>query len=98
MSDIVVIASAILGSSGLWALILAVWQGRKSRMTAERRALLGLLYAELTNRCRYYLDSGEISDGEYRDLDKYIYQPYKSLGGDGIAEQLMDQVQPLIKV
>ena len=66
------------------------------RRSAERAALLGLLHEKLVAQCEVYLDKGYISEGQYRDLDEYIYQPYKNLGGNGTGEEYMKRVQALI--
>ena len=32
---------------------------------------------------------------EYENLNRYLYQPYKKLGGNGTAEKIMIQVKDL---
>ena len=55
-----------------------------------------LLHEKLVAQCEVYLDKGYISEGQYRDLDEYIYQPYRNLGGNGTGEEYMKRVQALI--
>ena len=42
-----------------------------------------------------YVEKGEITQGEYENLNKYLYEPYKKMGGNGTAERLMQEVNKL---
>lgn len=42
-----------------------------------------------------YLSRGYITIDEYEDLQKYLYSPYSSFGGNGMAEKVMKEVQEL---
>ena len=96
MEHITEIVLAIFASTGFWACVQAVILKHMDRRSAERAALLGLLHEKLVAQCEVYLDKGYISEGQYRDLDEYIYQPYKNLGGNGTGEEYMKRVQALI--
>ena len=96
MENITQIVVAVFASTGFWAFVTAVWQERQKKKSAERAALLGLLHERLVEQCEAYLDRGYLSEGEYRDLEEYIYNPYKNLGGNGTGEAYMGKVQALI--
>ena len=96
MEHLTEIVLAIFASTGFWACVQAVILKHMDRRSAERAALLGLLHEKLVAQCEVYLDKGYISEGQYRDLDEYIYQPYKNLGGNGTGEEYMKRVQALI--
>lgn len=96
MEHLTEIVLAIFASTGFWACVQAVILKHMDRRSAERAALLGLLHEKLVAQCEVYLDKGYISEGQYRDLDEYIYQPYKNLGGNGTGEEYMKRVQSLI--
>ena len=96
MEHITEIIVAIFASTGFWAFIQALVLKRMDRRSAERAALLGLLHEKLVDQCETYLNKGYISEGQYRDLDEYIYQPYKNLGGNGTGQAYMERVQELI--
>lgn len=82
---------AIFGSTGFWTWLLS----RNKTKTAETKLLLGLAYAEIIRRCEVYLQRGYISADEYNELNRYLYEPYKELGGDGTAERMMIAVKAL---
>ena len=42
-----------------------------------------------------YVDRGYIYQSEYENLDKYLYQPYEKMGGNGSAKRVMDEVKKL---
>lgn len=96
MEHLTEIILAIFASTGFWACVQAIILKRMDRRSAERAALLGLLHERLVDQCEIYLDKGYISEGQYRDLDEYIYTPYKNLGGNGTGEEYMKRVQALI--
>ncbi len=96
MEHLTEIVLAIFASTGFWACVQAVILKHMDRRSAERAALLGLLHEKLVAQCEVYLDKGYISEGQYRDLDEYIYQPYRNLGGNGTGAEYMKRVQSLI--
>lgn len=99
---IATIITAVFASTGFWTLLNNIYlnrreknSGEKEKRDAERAAILGLLHETLAERCLLYLQRGEISRQEYEDLRQYIYEPYKSLGGNGTGETLMSKVEKL---
>jgi hypothetical protein len=93
MSQEVVIAiiGGMLGSTGLWQLI----QYFLNKNSAEREMLLGLGYTQLMQTCNVYLQKGYIEVEELVDLKKYLYEPYRKLGGNGAGEMIMSKVEKL---
>ena len=96
MEHITQIVIAIFASTGFWALVQAVVLRIMDRRSAERAALLGLLHERLVEQCESYLDRGYATEGEIRDLEEYIYTPYRNLGGNGTGEQMFDKTRELI--
>lgn len=92
---IVTIVVATLASSGLWSLILYKVQKHDEKKDALTRLILGLAYREITELCIKYIQRGYVTKEEYEDLVKYLFTPYKELGGDGTAEKLIDEVKKL---
>lgn len=88
---ILLIISAIFASSGLWAFL----GNRFSNKNAKSRMILGLGHDRLMFLCSKYIDRGWITDDEYEDLYKYLYKPYKDMGGNGIVERMMHDIQQL---
>ena len=96
MEHLAQIVAAIFASTGFWACVQMVLQERMKKKSAERQALLGLLHNELVDKAEFYLKRGYLSEGEFRDLEEYVYNPYKNLGGNGTGEAYMEQVRTLI--
>lgn len=88
---IVALFVAIFGSTGFWTWLM----NRNKKQTDESKLLMGLAYSEIIRRCERYIDRGFVSTDEYHELHKYLYDPYKSMGGDGTAERLMNEVRSL---
>ena len=88
---LITIVVAIFGSTGFWTWLLS----RDKKKSAEGKLLLGLAYAEIIRRCELYIERGYIGADEYNELHRYLYEPYKELGGDGTAEKMMAAVKAL---
>lgn len=87
----VIIVGSILGSGGLWAYL----QGRDRAKAATTRLMMGLAYAQLTSKGLEYIDRGSVTKDEFEDYRKYFYEPYRALGGNGVAERIMRDVSDL---
>lgn len=88
---IVAIIVAVLGSNGLWAWL----QNRSTARTARDRMLLGLGHAQIFRTAEKYIHRGGITTDELEDLEKYLYKPYRDMGGNGTAETIMEQCRKL---
>lgn len=84
-------AIAILGSSGFWAFM----QHRGDKNNATTGLMMGLAYSHITTLGIKYIDRGYITTDELEELQKYFFKPYKTLGGNGVAERIMGQVLTL---
>ena len=96
MDHLTQIILAVFASTGFWALIQAIVIKLMDRRSAERAALLGLLHERLVEQCESYLDRGYATEGEIRDLEEYIYTPYRNLGGNGTGEKMFNETRELI--
>ena len=88
---IVTLAVAVFGSTGFWSWV----QSRGKKKSAEARLLLGIAYSEIIRRSEHYIHQGYIAVDEYNELNRYLYEPYRDMGGDGTAQKLMDEVRKL---
>lgn len=87
----VTIVVALLASSGFWA-----WLGTKDKQkSAMTQLLLGIAHDRIIFLGMSYVDRGWITKDEYEDFVKYLYEPYKQFGGNGLAEKVMTEVQKL---
>jgi hypothetical protein len=57
--------------------------------------MLGLMYLGVKMSCQKLIDRGWATTEEIEDIEKYMYEPYKALGGNGTAEMLMNKVKAL---
>lgn len=83
--------AAILASSGFWAFM----QHKDRARSATTKLLMGMAYDQITRLGVAYIDRGWITKDEYEELRKYFYEPYRNLGGNGVAERIMSEVSQL---
>ena len=84
-------AGMIFGSVGFWTFV----QHQLDKRSASRQAMLGLMYLGVKMSCSSLLKRGWASTEEIEDIEKYMYEPYKAMGGNGTAEMLVDKVKNL---
>ena len=89
------IVIAVFASSGFWAFLQWFIQSRRKAKSAEERLLMGLAYSKICDLAEKYIERGSISKTEYEDLKKYLYDPYREMGGNGTCERLMSAVDKL---
>lgn len=83
--------AAVLASSGFWA-----YMQRKDVMrTQNGKLVMGLAYDKIISMGMQYIERGWITKDEYEDYRKYLYDPYKALGGNGVTERIMGEVANL---
>lgn len=87
----VVILTTLLASAGFWAFVTKIVDKR----SAKTKMLLGLGHDRIMSLGMKYIEKGSITQGEYENLYKYLYKPYKDMGGNGSAERLMKEVDKL---
>lgn len=88
---ILTLAVSVLGSAGFWTFM----SKRSDKNNAERRMLTGLAHDRIMSLGTVYIERGWVTMDEYENLDHYLYQPYKDLGGNGTAKRIMDKVKEL---
>ena len=91
MELVVAVAIAVIGSNGLWAFL----QSYLGIISAKDRMILGIGHAEIFRAAEHYIDRGGITTEELEDLIKYLYKPYKEMGGNGTAETLVNKCKEL---
>lgn len=83
--------SSVIASSGFWAWM----KHRDVRNKENNRLLLGLAYDRIIAMGFGYIERGWITDDEYNDYRRFLYEPYKALGGNGVTERIMAEVSNL---
>lgn len=91
MDIAVAIMVSIIGSSGIWAIVLRIMDKKdlKSQM------LIGLGHDRIIELGMHYIKRGWITEDEYENLHDYLYIPYSKMGGNGSAERIMEEVKKL---
>lgn len=82
---IVTVVVTMIGSNGLWAWI----QSRSTHKSALEKMILGLGHAEIFRQAEHYIRRDGITTEELEDLNKYLFKPYKEMGGNGTAETIV---------
>ena len=91
IQSIVTIACSVLASSGFWAII----QRRSDKCDSKAKMLMGLGHDRIEHLAMSYIEKGYVTQFEYENLYRYLYKPYKDLGGNGSAERFMEEVNKL---
>lgn len=81
----------LLVSSGFWVFV----QKKGAAKNASTKLLLGLACDRILDLGMRYIDRGMITADEYENLEKYLFKPYADLGGNGLAERVMNDVKKL---
>lgn len=82
---------SVLASSGLWNYI----QTKREKKDNKTQMLIGLGHDRITYLGLKYIERGYITQDEYENLYDYLYKPYASLGGNGSAKHVMNEVNKL---
>lgn len=96
---IVSIVGAVFASTGFWAFLINLIQRKDNKESAESQMLKGLGHDRICYLGACYIKQGYITKDDYENLHDYLFVPYKKLGGNGIAEKIMKEVErlPLLK-
>lgn len=90
-SVIITILCTLLAANGFWALITKL----TDKKSAKTKMILGLGHDRIMYIGMKYVEKGQITQSEYENLYKYLYEPYKAMGGNGSVERLMREVDKL---
>lgn len=85
------VVCAVVASSGFWSYI----QKKSRYLNSERRMLMGLGHIRIMDLGMKYINRGYITHEEYQDFRKYLYEPYRDMGGNGSAERVMRELDKL---
>lgn len=91
MQMAITVIVAVIASSGFWAFIQSI----SDKKNAKTKMLVGLAHDRIMHVGMAAIKKGNITKDEYENLHTYLYQPYKKLGGNGICEHIMSEVDKL---
>lgn len=92
------IVVAAFASTGFWSLIMYKIQKRDKRKDAMTRLMIGLAHDRIMTLGDKYVTQGYISEDDYDDFMKYLYDPYIELGGNGTAEKFVENQVKQLKI
>lgn len=98
MITIVTIVGSVLASSGFWAYLQnrrAEKNNKDDVLNAFADLLKGLAHDRIVFVGNTYIKRGWITNDEYDDFVKYLYDPYERVGGNGMARKVMREVENL---
>ena len=87
----VTILCTFAASTGFWTFLMTIIE----KKSARNKMLLGLGHDRIMSLGMKYVTRGNITQSEYENLVKYLYVPYKKMGGNGVAERLMREIDKL---
>ena len=88
---IAAVIGSLLASTGFWAYV----QKKGGNKDALTRLVLGLACNEIIKLGMQYIERGQITSDEFENIEKYLYRPYAEVGGNGLAERVMNDVRKL---
>lgn len=91
LTALITSVAAVIASSGFWAYM----QRKDAKRTETDKLLLGLAYDKIISMGMSYIERGWITRDEYEDYRRYLYEPYKALGGNGVTERVVAEVSNL---
>ena len=93
MSDNVIITllCALLASAGFWGFAIKILD----KKSVKSKMILGLGHDRIMWLAMKYVERGNITQTEYENLRKYLYEPYKAMGGNGSVDRIMKEVDKL---
>ena len=53
---------------------------------------MGLAYDKIVSVGIAFIERGWVSKDEYEEYQKYLVEPYKAMGGNGVAERIATEV------
>lgn len=81
----------VLAGPGFWTYM----QRKDKTRSATDRLLRGLAYSKIVSQGFEYIERGWITHDEYEEYRRYLYEPYKAMGGNGVTERIMAAVSNL---
>lgn len=89
------VAAFLTASIGFWSYLRS-----RLKVDDESRAqmillLMGLAQTNIIRIGMGYINRGYVTTEEFQDFQKYLYEPYNALGGNGTVERIMRAVERL---
>ena len=95
MNETLAVILAIFGTVGS---SIGFWQfmaNRGLRKNALVCLMMGMAHERIVQTGIAYIERGYITTEEYGAYSKYFFEPYISLGGNGLAQRVYEEVKRL---
>jgi len=86
---------AVFASQGFWTWLQNRNQKKNTLESASVRLLLGIAHDRIIFLGMKYVDRTFITADEYEDFMHYLWEPYSTFGGNGLAERVVELVKKL---
>lgn len=93
---------ALFASTGLWSVINMIIQYKLEQKRSEKRnqtpfnnLVKGIAHDRIVYLGMECIERGYILQSEYNNIVNYLYKPYKELGGNGMAEKIVEELKEL---
>lgn len=91
VGTLLTIVTTLMASGGFWTYM----QKKDTTKQATTQLLRGLAHEKIIELGSYYMERGWVTKDEYEDFHHYLYKPYDEVGGNGMAEKIMREVDKL---
>lgn len=88
---VITVIVAVMGSSGIWGYI----SHRSNQKDGTSNMIKGLAQHMIIAEGNRLIEQGYVTMDEYRNLHKGLFKPYVQLGGNGLAEKIVKEVDKL---
>lgn len=82
------LVGAIFASQGFWTFM----QNRSRKKSDESKLMMGIGYSKIIDLCEKHIENGFLTTSEFHELEHYLYNPYRAMGGNGTVENLFNKV------
>lgn len=86
---------ALFASQGFWSWLTTHKSKKNALESASVRLLLGIAHDRIIFLGMKYVDRKFITADEYEDFMHYLWEPYSTFGGNGLAERVVELVKKL---
>lgn len=69
----------------------------RDRLEIQGEAIAGLEHDRILHIGKGYIQRKHISLEDYDDIRIYLYEPYRKLGGNGTAEEIMKKLESMVE-
>lgn len=92
---VITIIGAVFVCNGFWEFVTKYWEKKGNKRSNDQKLLMGIAYKQIVEMCHHFIEAGEIESDEYKELNTYLFAPYKAIGGNGTAARLIAEVEKL---